>query len=441
MRISIRAILGLLLTCAASAVAQDVLPPPGFSPGDETESEPRYPPLPMPKPLPRSVPAPRRYSPRPDIIYNDPPPLHPYEVPELPAYSSTVLLPFPTVWFQAEALAWWTKASPVSVPLITTGGPIGSGSTVVLGNEDLNMSMRGGGRFLVGAAISSDHRWAVEGSYFFLGRASKSDSVIADGSPASTPLAFPFFNATTGSEDYTPVNLPGQFAGRAEVSANTWLQGLDANVLHNVSAAGSVQYDLLGGFRWVNVQENLTFTTDSPNVFPNPPAFFHTYDSFDTNNNFYGAQLGGRATFNNGRLLFNATGKVAIGDMVERTSISGATLTNVGGGYFWGPGSYLSQPTNIGSRSINRFAVIPEVNLNMGIQLTPWARFLMGYSFLYVSSVARPGDQIDRVINPTQAPAITGNPAALVGPARPSASIHDSSFWAQGLNFGLEFHF
>ena len=106
------------------------------------------------------------------------------------------------------------------------------------------------------------------------------------------------------------------------------------------------------------------------------------------------------------------------------------------------PGAYFSQPTNIGSQSSNQFAVIPEVNVNFGIKLSPWASVIVGYSFLYVSSVARPGDQIDRVINPTQAPAIGGIPgAALVGPARPTLIVHDTDLWLQGLNLALELRF
>ena len=54
---------------------------------------------------------------------------------------------------------------------------------------------------------------------------------------------------------------------------------------------------------------------------------------------------------------------------------------------------------------------------------------------------ARPGQQIDRVINPTQAPAIDSSAAGLTGPARPSLAVRDSDFWAQGVNFSLELRF
>jgi hypothetical protein len=58
----------------------------------------------------------------------------------------------------------------------------------------------------------------------------------------------------------------------------------------------------------------------------------------------------------------------------------------------------------------------------------------------YVNEVVRPGSQIDLVINPNLVPtsATFGSPGGLQLPAFPQKS---TGFWAQGLNFGLEFTF
>jgi hypothetical protein len=103
-------------------------------------------------------------------------------------------------------------------------------------------------------------------------------------------------------------------------------------------------------------------------------------------------------------------------------------------------GGYLTQPSNLGSRSQTQFAVIPGVDLNFGIRLTPWASVVVGYSFLYVSSVARPGSQIDHAINASQSPLAFG-PAPASSIASPALIVHDSDFWVQGLTFSLEFRF
>jgi hypothetical protein len=52
--------------------------------------------------------------------------------------------------------------------------------------------------------------------------------------------------------------------------------------------------------------------------------------------------------------------------------------------------------------------------------------------------VARPGDQIDRVIDVSRIP----NSGLQVPPAaqtRPVLQFKGSEFWAQGISFGLEF--
>jgi hypothetical protein len=54
--------------------------------------------------------------------------------------------------------------------------------------------------------------------------------------------------------------------------------------------------------------------------------------------------------------------------------------------------------------------------------------------------VARPGDQIDRTVNPSQVPDV-GGPRPLSGPARPLPTFQTADFWTQGINFGLEFRF
>jgi len=98
-------------------------------------------------------------------------------------------------------------------------------------------------------------------------------------------------------------------------------------------------------------------------------------------------------------------------------------------------------------------SVVPELGINIGYQITDHLRAYVGYNVIYWSDVVRPGDQIDRVINTTQLP----NPTLVVNgvivppqpntpllnPAlrRPAFSFNGSDFWAQGVNFGLEFKY
>jgi len=76
--------------------------------------------------------------------------------------------------------------------------------------------------------------------------------------------------------------------------------------------------------------------------------------------------------------------------------------------------------------------------VNLRYQYSDQLSFVLGYNLLWVTNVARSGDQIDTNINPTQLPIGGG---ALAGPALPAASVRGTTMWAQGLNFGalLEF--
>jgi len=75
-------------------------------------------------------------------------------------------------------------------------------------------------------------------------------------------------------------------------------------------------------------------------------------------------------------------------------------------------------------------------------RLTPQATVYVGYSFLYASNVARPGDQINRNINPTQTVAYGNDPPVTpVGPAQPTFNFNTTDFWAQTLSIGLAYRF
>lgn len=464
MRIKTIACLGLILVAEAAVRAQDIVPPPRFSPTQEGVPVPPAPgigpnsgssrgstgfsasdkaaPL-LDRPFPSVVPGTGGTPWEPDG------PFPPYNPNPGPIIVAEPVWPSPRLWFRAEALYWWTKASPLPAPLLTAGsladatpGALGQpGTSVLIGNENVNTPGRAGGRFTLGFSLDAEQTWGLEGTYFFLAPSSTSQNVSSDGSPDSAPLAFPFFNPNLPGEDSSLVALPGTYAGSASVTVQDFFQGAEANLLYNVQDSGGLRWDVIGGFRYLNLQENLSFVTDSLNVFPTAPGFFHTFDRFNANNNFYGGQIGVRASYDNNRLFLNGTGKLALGETSENVGINGGTFTNAGGN-FSAPGGYLSQPTNMGSFSQSRFAIVPEVNFNLGVRLSPWASIVVGYSFLYISSVARPGDQIDRVINPTQAPAITNNfPGSLAGQARPAVVLRDTDFWVQGLNFGLEFRY
>lgn len=390
----------------------------------------------------------------------------------------------PRLWFSAEYLMWWTRKSPVPVPLVTTtsdnpqnntsGNANSPTSTILLGDQGLRTHVRSGGRFSAGW-LNGDGSLGVESSYLFLARSSVAKSVGSPGLPGSPTLFIPFFDISgTG----TPTGMPGETVGSAPLfpliggglggtetlRLTTSLQGADLDFSARLAGGPAFSLDLLGGFRWLQLHEDLNFSTRIRGVTGTPfeGSIYNSADDFNVRNNFYGGQVGLRTRFETGALSVSATGKVGLGDMHQTAVVNGVTVTNdisaFASGTFVGAttqtiaGGAFAQPSNIGHHSQDRFAVVPEVNVTVGYQVTDWARASVGYSFLYLSDVARPGDLINRNINFTrtgvmaaaQAAGIAtglGFPAAPVGPPGPTFTFHDSSYWAQGLNFGLEFRY
>ena len=104
------------------------------------------------------------------------------------------------------------------------------------------------------------------------------------------------------------------------------------------------------------------------------------------------------------------------------------------------PGGYLALPSNMGEYHRTHFGVVPEVGLNLKYQLTQKLGVSLGYTALYLNSVVRPGEQIDRNVNGGQSSLYSGTPTPpglQGGPAQPAPLFHTTDFWAQGINFGL----
>ena len=126
------------------------------------------------------------------------------------------------------------------------------------------------------------------------------------------------------------------------------------------------------------------------------------------------------------------TVKLALGDTHNLVNIDGQTII----GTTTSAGGLLALPTNIGTYGSNQFSVLPELGVNLGYDLTEHLRATFGYSLIYWT--AWRGRAIRSIW--TSTPATSRRPQPGAGPA-PAFVLHESNFWAQGLNFGLDFHF
>jgi hypothetical protein len=352
------------------------------------------------------------------------------------------------VWVDAEFLLWWIKSGNVP-PLVTASPPASTGAlgqpgTVILfgPGSDLDNPPAPGGRFTIGWWFDEEQTFAVEGSYFFLAPRGNSFSAAGDGSPGSPVIARPFFNTATGMEDSELVAFPGVLAGRVNVDPSSRLQGYEANLLCNLCCECNYKIAVLAGFRGLDLDEGLAIT-ENLSVVPGVPLLggsqFVVRDDFSTHNQFYGGQVGVRGEMWSGRFYAVANAKVALGDCQQGVDISGATqITTPAGAVTTQPGGLLALPSNSGHFFGDHFTVVPEGGLTLGYQVTDHLTLTVGYTFLYCSNVARPGDQIDRSINPLALP--TGGGMGVQS-GRPVFSLQETDFWAQGLSFGLELRF
>jgi len=340
------------------------------------------------------------------------------------------------VFGSAEYLLWWIKRDQVP-PLVTMGsnGVIGSpGTRVLLDNLDFVDDFRQGGRFTLGYRFESNPRFTIEASYFFL---SDGQAKATFSSPGDPVLAQPYIdvaNVVTGVPAATLVSAPGVASGSIAVGARTALSGAEANLTACLICSDRFRLTAIGGFRFLRLEDDL----ENGEQFKFAGNTVGLQDEFRTTNNFYGGQVGLEAGGRYGMLTIDVRGKIALGQMQQIADINGVTnVLKPDGSTAIFQGGLFALRTNIGRHQRHTVAFIPEVGLDVGLQLTSHGKLYAGYSLLWVSTVARAGEQIDPMINTTQFPILSGN-GPLVGRARPAFNFVGADFWAQGLNFGLE---
>ncbi len=309
---------------------------------------------------------------------------------------------------RAEYLLWWTRNQ--SAPtLLTAGNPP---ATLVGGELDFADQPRHGGRFSLGRWLNDSQTMALEVVYFFLGT---ERSFFETGSGGEPILARPFVNAVTGQPMLSVV-------GQAEVEALSRLWNVEANFRGELCRWAWGHLDALAGLRYLEFDENINVLTASRAA----GLTTLTFDGFGTHNRFVGGQLGLETEVFYRKCFLDAWAKLGLGDNTELVNIQGNQV--IGGRLV--PGGLLAQPSNIGRHRRNQLACIPEVAINIGYQLQDHVRATIGYNFLFLGEVVRPGNQIDTRVNTTGA-----------GPSLPAFMFHQGSFWAHGFIAGLEFRF
>jgi hypothetical protein len=304
----------------------------------------------------------------------------------------------------------------------------------------------------------------IEAEYYFLGQRQdvfdqypRNDQVI---------ISRPFFdinprNPNTG----VPLNIPGQQAaelvsfpnvlfGRVTVDYHDYFDSAGIWGRYNLYCcdpcnscdpcdpcnAPTRRVDLIAGYRYYRLSDSVEIREDlvSGPAGTVPRTGFFIEDSFRARNEFHGGEIGLISQIASGRWTFELLTKVALGNTHQEMVINGLTIERAPNGQqtrFNNLG-ILAGPSNVGTYTRDEFAAIPQIGLDAGYNWNRHVKTFLGYNLVYWGTVLRAGEQIDLRVD-------TGNFPQPITPSLPFPSFlgQTNSFWAQGLNLGMELQY
>ncbi len=305
-------------------------------------------------------------------------------------------------------------------------------ATVLFGNQRINTQGRSGGRFTLGYWFDPCEQLGIEDTFFFIGGSHQGFSSSSTGSPI---LARPFFNTETQAQDAVLVAYPQIVTGAIDITSARTIASNEINIRRALYNDGWRRFDVLVGYRYFRLSEGLNIQTNTTSLQTQVGTQFSINDAFNTNNNFNGGQLALNWQFYRGLWTLDLLGKVALGGVSQRAKINGSTtVIATDGSTTTSTGGILALPSNIGNHNQTVFGVLPEFDINLRYQWTPLWRLNIGYTFMALTNVLRPGDQVSLNVDPAQFPPGTSG-------TFPVFAFNQSDVWLQGLNFGIECNF
>jgi hypothetical protein len=348
-------------------------------------------------------------------------------------------------WFKADLMFGRFKEAKTP-PLITTSLPqasrgiIGNEGTRVLYGGNIDLETHLGSRMTAGFWLEPAQTWGLEGSYFFLANRTTSVRLDSQGDPL---LAAPFFDVLTGQNSAFPIANEEltdlvQISGVVNAGAHSRIQGFEFNNIHNITRQPNRRLDWTWGYRYIGLDEAVFFNVEQGEAAPQGQQFGtqrRIIDDFGTANHFHGFNLGLRSQWYAGNWTFDVNGKLGFGANRNTVEISGLTqtatppqfqLVNTRGGLY-------ALNSNIGNVTKVSFSFVPEIEVGAGYYFAEHWRITCAYNFLAITSVVRPGDQIDNRINTNILDGNSGNPAT------PERFHKQSTFWLSSFSVGLEY--
>ena len=299
-----------------------------------------------------------------------------------------------------EYLSWILRPQGLNVPIAgtsttnensaTSTPPVDKSQVVTIGQNVLSAITYTGFRLSVSIDPDPDRNVGGEVSgFFFPGHTNHFE-------PDTRSIVTFFYDTAHASGSDVPIGeralvVAGVVAGalllgRVSVDTSTQFGGGEANIL--LGFVGGEYWTITGlvGFRYLSLDDTFTITTTK---------FFnrgYTQDNFDTQNNFYGGQIGLKLAGTGPLSLFLST-KLAAGDNQQDIDISGTSAFTplVAGRRL--PGGLFTTSANIGQTTYNQFSIVSDSQI--GIKFSPCDRLslLAAYNYMYWTNVVRPANR------------------------------------------------
>lgn len=353
-------------------------------------------------------------------------------------------------WLRGDVLLWWLQG--YDTPALVSTSPLGTDpaqiglpgrSTPLFGAGRFGDDLRVGGRIRGGWWLDCDRRWGIDGEFFGVGGADDDFSMSSNGYPI---LARPFFN--TNPSVYGPdaeiLAARGIATGAIDYRSSSQIYSAAALLRANLCCCqgfhgcepSSSRWDLLLGYRYFHLGESLSsFESFYPTgMFFMPGTFYELSDALETRNDFHGGEIGAHYQNQRGRWVLELAGRVALGQTTREVRVSGSSRAVVPGVMDRTvPGGFLTSGIQLGSHRDSEFGVLPQAEVTLGCYLTTKLRFNVGYNFLYLNNVVRPGRALPAIDSSTLLSGVGTTPIHI--------EDVDQGAWLQGVSLGLTWNF